>query len=67
MRYKPQGVGTVSFQRESGKPLRFNDVLCSRVDQEPQSLLLRTRGMRSLSVKEACSLDLVGQVRIWIG
>jgi hypothetical protein len=26
-RYKAQGVGTVSFQRESGKPLRFADVL----------------------------------------
>jgi hypothetical protein len=27
MHYKAQGVGTVSFQRESGKPLRFSDVL----------------------------------------
>jgi hypothetical protein len=26
-RYKVQGVGTVSFQREFGKPLRFSDVL----------------------------------------
>jgi hypothetical protein len=26
-RYKAQGVGTVSFQREYGKPLRFSDVL----------------------------------------
>jgi hypothetical protein len=26
-RYKAQGVGTVSFQRESGKPLCFSDVL----------------------------------------
>jgi hypothetical protein len=26
-RYKAQGVGTVSFQRESGKPLQFVDVL----------------------------------------
>jgi hypothetical protein len=27
MRYKTQGIGTVSFQRESGKPLHFADVL----------------------------------------
>ena len=26
-RYQEQGVGTVSFQRESGKPLSFVDVL----------------------------------------
>jgi hypothetical protein len=26
-RYKAQGIGTVSFQRESSKPLRFADVL----------------------------------------
>jgi hypothetical protein len=26
-RYKAQGVGTISFQRESGKPLHFSDVL----------------------------------------
>jgi hypothetical protein len=26
-RYKVQGVGTISFQRELGKPLRFADVL----------------------------------------
>jgi hypothetical protein len=27
MRYKAQGVGTILFQRESGKPLMFADVL----------------------------------------
>ena len=27
MQYQAQGVGTVSFQRESGKPLNFADVL----------------------------------------
>jgi hypothetical protein len=27
MRYKAQGVGIVSFQRDLGKPLRFADVL----------------------------------------
>ena len=27
VRYQAQGVGTVSFQRESGKPLSFADVL----------------------------------------
>ena len=34
-RYRAQGVGTVSFERESRKPLSFFDVVYVRTDQEP--------------------------------
>ena len=67
--YKAQGVGTVSFQRMSGKPLRFADVLyvLGLKITSSQSLLLRIKGTRSASVMEGCSSSQHGQVRRWTG
>jgi hypothetical protein len=69
MHYKAQGVGIVSFQRESGKPLRFADVLylLGLTKNLISVSTLEDKVLRSPSVREGCSLDQQGQARRWIG
>ena len=34
-RYSATGIGTISFERESGKPFALKEVIaCSRIDEE---------------------------------
>jgi hypothetical protein len=68
-RYKAQGVGTVSFQRELGKPLWFADVIY--VPGLTKNLIsvstLENKGYEVTFRKGRCLPGQQGQVRRWTG
>ena len=69
MRYQAQGVGTISFERESGKPLSFANVLY--VPRLTKNLIsvstLEDKGYQVKFHDHRVYIKARGQIGAWIG